>query len=260
MTGLAGQDPVAIKRDKGDVTMTRRRSILGALIAGALALCALGAANASAANLRLHECKETITEGTGVRFTANCAKKDQVNGTWETVKLPPGLVKVRTTGTSKFSLKATVAGVEFKIECESVEGEGEAENTAEAMSGSSTGESFTGCAVVKPEGKGCTVPSTIKTKALSVSTKEMNVNYKPQEGETFVVITVSGCSVGALNGEKPVTGTASAVVTEEEPTSAEFTATSGSALKFGGQTATFIGKAHSRTNVVNGNTLALETP
>jgi hypothetical protein len=151
-----------------------------------------------------------------------------------------------------------LAGVKFKIECESVEGEGEAGNTAEGVAGEAFSAVFTGCAVTEPAGKGCTVPATITTNTLSVATKEMSVDYKPKEGETFVTINVSGCSVGALNGAKPVTGSASTVVTEEEPTSGEFTATSGSALKFGGQTATLIGKTHAKTK--EGTTVALEAP
>ncbi len=242
--------------------MTRRKSILGALIACVVCLGAFGAANASAENIRMHECINTGGNGTGttgIKFAANCTKTEP-GGTWETVLQKVGFrSRIKTTRTSKAILSAVLSGVEVKIECEGEEGEGEAENTETGVSGEGFGESFTECALTKPAEKGCTVPATIKTTALSVSTKEMNVNYVPKEGTTFVVIPIEGATCpAALKGEKAVTGSASAVVSEAEPTSAEFTSTSGSALKFGGQTATFIFKAHSATK--EGTTIALETP
>jgi hypothetical protein len=239
--------------------MTRGKSILGALIVCAACLCAFGAANASAANIQLHECIN-ISNGSGThatKYEEGC-KNAIPGGTWETVKQIKRS-KLISTRTSRATLSAVLSGVEVEIQCEGEEGEGEAENTETGVSGESFGESFSECVLTKPAGKGCTVPATIKTKALTVSTKEMNVNYVPKEGTTFVTIPIEGATCpAALKGNKEVTGSASAVVSAAEPTSAEFTTTSGSALKFGGQTATFIFKAHSKTK--EGTTVALETP
>jgi hypothetical protein len=240
--------------------MTRRNSILGALFLSALCFCAFGAANAFAVkSVQMHECVNTGGNGSGThgtKYVEGCGSTI-AGGVWETVK-QVGSKKLKSTQTSAFTLAATVAGVKFKIECSTLNGTGEGENSGEVFVGKNIVEVFSGCAVTEPAGKGCTVTKEITTNTLKAETKEMNVNFTPAVSETFVTITISGCSVGALNGEKPVTGSASAVFTEEAPNTAEFTATSGSVLKFGGQAATFIGKAHSKT--AEGTTVAFETP
>lgn len=239
--------------------MTRRKSILGALTLSALCLCAFGAANAYAVkSIQLHECKET-TKGTPTQYNSSACNVKEVGGAFQTEKITTLKNSFKSTQTSAFTLAATVAGVKFKIECSTLNGTGEGENSGEIAVGSNIVEVFSGCKVTEPAGKGCTVPEKITTNTLKSETKEMKAIYTPASGETFVTITVSGCSVEGLNGAKPVTGSASAVVTEETPTTAEFSATSGSALKFGGQTATFIGKAHIATSP-GGQVVALETP
>jgi len=163
-------------------------------------------------------------------------------------------------GTGVSTLQATVAGVKFGISCTGQSGSAKAENTAgNQIIGKEITVSYEGCTVTEPSGKGCTVPTTITTNKLKSETKEMSSIYKPESGETFVVIKVSGCSVEALNGEKPVTGSATSLVTEAEPLTQEFSASSGSALKFGGQTATFINKTKLHTTA-DKVPVAAETP
>jgi hypothetical protein len=153
--------------------------------------------------------------------------------------------------------------VKFKITCTGESGSGELENTGSGSSsqiiGSSIFVSYEGCTVTEPSGKGCTVPSTLTTNSLKAETPKetMNTVYKPTSGETFITIPVSGCSSGALNGEKPVTGSATSITEAGTPKVQEFTSSSGSALKFGGQAATFIS---SNGVTTGGAAVAAETP
>lgn len=241
--------------------MTRRNSILGALLASALCLCAFGASNALAVkSVQLHECKEsaTGTETTAVEFAdAGCQEVKTPGGKFRTA-LVEGKANLTTYTTGSSTLSTIFSGVKVKIECSTLMGEGTGENTAEAFKGSGK-EVFTGCKVVEPSGKGCVVPEPISTNPLSIESNGMKVNYSPPAGMPFGEITIEGATCPVfLVGRKPVTGTASGEVTEGSPTTVEFTATSGSALKFGGQAATFIANGMVRTP--EGADISLETP
>jgi hypothetical protein len=247
--------------------MSRLKIGVGVAVMSALCVCAVGVGSASA--LTAHQCENTGGSGigTGTRYeTSSCTAVNQTSGNFETVRVAgknSGKVTPGPTGVS--TLAATVAGVKFKISCTGESGTAELENTGSGTSsqvlGSAIVVNYEGCTVVEPKEKGCKVPSTITTNSLKAETPKetMKTVYTPTTGETFVTIVVSGCSSEALNGSKPVTGSATSLVPEGVMGELqEFTSTSGSALKFGGQAATFISANKLCTN--NGTPIYLETP
>jgi hypothetical protein len=254
--------------------MSRRRSIIGVLTVIALCMGAIGVTNAFAeqTGYTLHECVAKGSGGTGVIYTANCAEKS-TGGTAETkpiVTTEP--VEVAATSTSNFILKATIAGINFEITCSG--GTGTALEAMPKVKNVLTGEfhhvtdegatTFTGCKVTAPAGKGCVVANvggakeTLTTVNLkSDTTASGSTKFEPVSGTTFIEIEVSGCTTSALNGTKTVTGSATSA--RESATTQAFTTTSGSALLFAGQNATFTGKYHLATTTGgSGTILSLE--
>ncbi|HSS33155.1 MAG TPA: hypothetical protein VLL27_07730 [Solirubrobacterales bacterium] len=217
--------------------MSQLKASVAVLLASIACLCALGTATSSAAGLELHRCTKGLGTLNKRYSTSNCAPGTTVPEgayTWK-----PWLTKppVAVREASSFSLGATVGGVKFGVACSSLKGSGEIENTG----GKAVGEgsmTLIGCVVSEPAEKGCEVPAEISTTSLKLETGESTVTYTPASGTKFTTVKVSGCSVSALNGEKAVTGTATAVVPEMGPQ--QFTSTS-SALKFAEQKATFVG-------------------
>lgn len=234
-----------------------------AIRASGLAICIVVFAAGvvpSASAVTVHECKEAT--GTGVRYTDSTCATESGTGKFQTVPIPVGTPTGLTfTATSNIVLAATIAGVKFEITCTGGSGSGTATNTEAAgamkVVGSEGHISFEGCSVTAPAGKGCTVPSTLTTNTVKSETTEMKDVITPETGTTFITITVSGCTVTALNGSKTVTGSASGI--NNTGTTTEFTTTSGSALTFGGQAATIIGKTHSKV-AETGAQVGLETP
>lgn len=238
--------------------MNRRKSILGVLCIAVGCFCAFGVPSSSA--LSAHECVNGEGIGTGKVFQAGC-KKLKAGGGWETVKLT-GLKQVHTTLTSPFSLPTTVAGVKFKVECTTLSGEGNIENQevegTPRIAGGEIKLEFSGCTVTEPAGKGCKVAEPINSAELKSETSGLKTIYGPASGETFMTMTVSGCSIAALNGEKKVTGKAVGINEEATPETTEFTETSGSELKFAGNAAFPFFTLHTGTK--NGAVLSLELP
>lgn len=217
--------------------MSQLKASVAVLVVSIAGMCALGATTASAAGLELHRCTKGLGTLNKRYSTSNCAPGTTVPEgayTWKPwVTKPP--VAVREA--SGFSLGTTIAGVKFGVSCSSLKGTAEIENSE----GKAIGEgsmTLTGCVVSEPAGKGCEVPAEIGTTSLKLQTGETTVTYSPASGAKFTTVKVSGCSVSALNGEKEVTGTATAVVPEMGPQ--QFTSTS-SALKFGEQKVTLVG-------------------
>jgi len=242
--------------------MNKKKSLVGALLASALCVCALGAfAATSASAATMHECLST-GGGTGTKYTTSECNTPG-SGSFETVAIPAGsAVNVTPTGTSNFTLGITAGGVKFKISCTGLMGigteaggEATAENNASPMDVKGMGRSeFTGCGVVEPTT--CTVNSTLTTTDLTSTTEGLKTKFTANSG-TFINILVGGTSCPeALKGNKAVKGSATSVA--NGTTSQEFTETS-SALTFGGQAATFLGKYHTATKA-NGVLIALEEP
>jgi hypothetical protein len=198
--------------------------------------------------------------GTGKVFEVGCQKL-KAGGGWETVRIT-GLKPIVPTITLPWWISATIAGVNFKVECNTLSGEENAENQeageVKKVAGKESHIELSGCAVTAPAGKGCKVSEPIKSTELISETSGLKSIYTPASGETFLTATVSGCSIAALNGEKSLTGKAVGINEEATPATTEFTETSGSELKFGGQVATLFGWFHFGTK--NGALLALELP
>jgi hypothetical protein len=239
--------------------MSRMKTALGLGLLSALCLCAFGASSASA--MTAHECKQSEGGTGGITYSAGCTT--QGAGGWQKVPIA-GTPSVSFTGTSSFTLSATVAGVKFTITCTGQESEnatlGNSESGGEMIVSGEGISRFTGCSVTAPVGKGCDVPVTITTVNLTSTTAGggalMGAKFTPKLGEEFVTIPVTNCTVEALNGTKVVKGAAKSE-TKTNLTQA-FTTTSGSSLTFGGQTATFTGELHVTTT--DGTPLLLETP
>lgn len=223
-------------------------------------LCVAAFVAPSASAVTLHECKEAI--GTGVGYTDSTCSTESATGKFQTVPVSANSsVGLTFTPTSSAVLSATIGGVKFQITCTGGSGSGTAKNVEASgtmkVLGSEGHVRFEGCSVTMPTGKGCAVPSTLETVTLKSETKEMNDIITPATGETFLTIPVTKCSTEALNGEKAISGSASGI--NETGTTTEFTPTSGSALTFGGQSATLTGKTHSKVTAT-GVQVGLKTP
>lgn len=98
--------------------MTRRRSIVGALVLCALSLCAIGAASASAAvGLTAVQCTK-VAAGTGTFKTNKCETPEVASSEFSTVALPLNETKeVEGDAEGTSSLSATIALSQVSITC-----------------------------------------------------------------------------------------------------------------------------------------------
>jgi hypothetical protein len=242
--------------------MTRRKSILGALLLCAVAVCAFGAANASATTL--YVCEE-VAKGTGKFTDSHCEKAGE--GNFATVAAKEGEAKeVTPTQTTEFVVKVTIAGILTESHCEEWTGTGKATNelVGGVMQNVGTGLSLEAakCVLTKPAGQECVlkggkfvIPSaTSLTETVGEVSK---VKFTPT-GKNFTEVIIEKCKTAGLNGTYPVEGTASGIINAANPAKLEFTSTS-SALTLGGRPVTFTGTAH---GVLKGTeqTVALESP
>jgi len=238
--------------------MSRIKVMVGVLCAAGLCIAALGASSASA--LTLHECGDSSTPGATV-ISSGCPIVDGK----QQVHIPiSGPQTVKPTGTANSVLKITVGGVNFQIVCTGMSGTGTAENVTSGdgkhmgIAGSGITVTYENCAVTEPVK--CAVPTSITTNSLKSETVTATdkQKYTPTSGTVFVTINVTGaeCPV-AFKGEKNVTGSAVSV-NNETTGEQEFTTTSGSELKFGGQNATFTSKNTFDTS--NGTQVKATTP
>lgn len=246
--------------------MTSRRSIIGTLCLCVLGFCAIAVADASA--VTIHECKEAAAGETTQQFSDSACTTKLAGGKFRTVPIPKGeTVQLKGTSTETSTLATTIVGIKFRLTCATGNGTAEATNEEPAagvmrVSGKKIIATFSKCEVKEPAGKGCKVTEPITTLEMNSITSEMKDTLTPVNAEgKFTTITISSCEgvAAPLNGAKPITGVARGINQESDPTSTEFTATSGSELKLGGQTATITGKTHSAT-AATGALLALKTP
>lgn len=262
--------------------MTRTRSILGALLLSALAVCVFGAASASA--MTLHECKEVGAKGTGIHYSDAKCSVESAEGKFETEPLPANTnieventltpttagnsVTPKETAGTHIVLHTILGGVEVQITCKGASSPGAVvkDNAGPPMSVTGTGKAkYTECEIVGGEkaAANCQVPATLETVELSMTTEGMNLVFKPKEGTAFITISFTSkagktCPAGVA-GEKQVQGTARAVVVS--PTAIEFTNTPETEITFGGQKAFLTAVTHLRTKGTTGETgtVALET-
>lgn len=145
-------------------------------------------------------------------------------------------LKVASTGTA--TLRTSVGGVEFNLQCKALTG-GSAKIFASDKDSSEL--VFTGCAYIAPSG--CKAPSTLATGSLSGTLESEGAGMYDKlgsEGGGLLSYELVGC---AWEGEYSFTGTprceiASKLV-ESVVKQCEFNATSGSKIKFGANAVTF---------------------
>jgi hypothetical protein len=247
--------------------MKRCGGLLGILAVLVLCWCGLGAASASAS--WTEECADILpglpTNGTFYK-EKQCTTKDNLNGKfhWLITEQRNWFFTRWLVGSTQ-DISGTVGGVKFTVSCEAVTSSGEAENFEEEgeelFIGKEMVVEYTKCTVTAPAGKGCKVAEPIKTTKLksavvSEPEEQSRIKLEPESGTNFATITVSGCSISGLNGEKTIEGTITGVVPSSELWMLEFTSTSGSALKMAGQTLTYAGKVSSE-NAETGYTLRI---
>jgi hypothetical protein len=233
--------------------MSRMKVTLGVLLAAG-ALFALSASSASA--LTMHDCSGAL--GTTPPVTTGCPE-----GQSHVPLAGEQTVKAKSGSTSRLTM--TIAGIGFEIQCTSLTGTGKVKNIESGgnmlIERSATTVTYKGCSVTKPTGKGCAVPSELTTNSLKAITTAgtMRQKYTPTSGSVFIKINITGpetCNA-ALKGEKEITGSASSEYTESTGVQF-FNASTGSELKYAGQSASFISENTFETE--NGTKVAPTTP
>jgi hypothetical protein len=242
--------------------MKRRGRSAALVIAAAFCVAAFAAADASALPLSPEHCIKGVGTGTGP-FSTNACREKSPGGEWEWARF-------ETTGwvpreIELAELSSVISGVKFKVSCSSLEGGGTTTALAEEeVTGTGIVLTYTGCTVSEPAEKGCQVKAggekngRLKTKTLkSVTTRPESEIYKskyvPASGSTLVSVEVNGCASETLNGTKELTG--GAVSVSSDGRKQEFTATSGSELKLGGQAATLRGGYELKSSSTEGGAI-----
>ena len=258
--------------------MNRARGIFGTLLLSALAVSALGAANASA--LTMHECVQA--EGTATEYTSSTCETEGKGGYHTTSvtgeielenTLTPTTAGMNVTAGEEagthIALHFVSGGIAVQITCTGATGSGEGQNeqVGEAMKVSGTGHAtYTGCKIAgsTKAAENCQVPETLEPGEVSLTTEADKVVIKPNEGTTFITIPFTSKAgktcPAAILGEKKVTGVAKGSVAS--PTSVEFTSESGSELKLGEVPAQLTVVTHVKGNggCFGEQLVALETP
>lgn len=100
---------------------------------------------------------------------------------------------------------------------------------------------YTMCSVAKPAGKGCLIQNELLlVNAHILAVNGPLVHFTPEGGNVFTTLTLDGCSAEALDKGFSFEGSLSALPNNTNST-LEFTLSSGSHLKFGGNAAVFQG-------------------
>jgi hypothetical protein len=250
--------------------MTRSKSIIGALVLCALALCAFGAASASATvGLTAVECEE-VKAGAGNYTTSVCETPKVSASNFETVAFALNTPK-EVEGTSVANaegfgavLTGTIALAKVDISCTSSTSTGKVTNvTPEGatkemkIEGTATVTHYTGCtarlsadtgvnkeackvkAITGGQGEGKITTTELK----SITSAEHVITLEPTTGTTFsefevlnVAETGKTCSLPTT--KVTVTGKAAATANTEKHSHVTFT-TGGTALRANGAAATY---------------------
>jgi hypothetical protein len=134
-------------------------------------------------------------------------------------------------------LKGALSGVVTEIQCTGSSGSGSLTNAAESVSSTGVIE-FSGCSVTAPAGKGCVVTGgKITTKELASTTVGQaagKLKVSPASGTEFATVSISSCSIAALNNSFPITGSFVASISGATITTTHEGITTQNTLKFGG--------------------------
>lgn len=249
--------------------MTRSKSIIGALVLCALAICAFGAANASAVGMTAVECQE-VSPGTGHYNTSHCVTPE-VPGNFETVALPlntskelQGTSTNATGGPEPSKLTAVLGGLNVIVTCAVAHSTGSVTNvevgTEHKAHGTNTVITYTECHTVLASNpaKTCNVSGTtggvgagkIQTRPLTSTTgAEHKIKFEPETleeakaiftkfsilttgTECFFKTAVAVTVEGSVEGEASTTTHSHVTLTE---------ANNGLLLKANGATAHYVG-------------------
>lgn len=241
--------------------MKYAKTFLGIALLLAASTLGLGAANASASTN--FTCLG-VNPGDGT-FSDNHCETSFMGGSFRTDEVPVGTsTTLEETNTGNSIFGGTLSGIKFEVSCEgfagtSVETNVKTEKGVMQVEGKEIVFQYSTCTVLKPAGKGCVISEPIKTKTLVAISEESGgtkFKYSPASGTEIGSLTLSGCSVSALNNTFPMTGTITALVNGSKPATLEFTSTS-SALKIAGQAGTYFGTVH-RKMAGTTNTVAFE--
>jgi hypothetical protein len=179
--------------------MTRRQSVLGALLLSALSLCAFGAANASATTLFV--CQE-VTAGTGKWEDSNCEKAKE-KGNFGTVAAPEGVAtEIAGTNVGTFTVNiASFTSAVLAAECKKATFTGSATNQLVGGVMQSVGKEnnlkLTECTVPLPLGEECKVKEPLEFKGATSTTfmkteTQTRVKFSPI-GLNFMEVVVEKC-------------------------------------------------------------------
>jgi hypothetical protein len=229
--------------------MTRRKSILGAMLLCSLSLCAFAAAHASATSL--YVCEEN--PGTGTYTSSNCETSSE-SGAFHTVKAASPVTR-ETTPTSTLTLASTVMGISISIECKSLSGTGVGYNEVVEGANQALGKEIAWkigeCTALKPAGKGCKVKAgafetnTMNSTTYMISESVTGQKYTPATGTTLASIVTEGCSLsGTYKLEGAIVGVVNNAKRAELSSTVESSKEGG--LKLNGQAATIETKWHSK--------------
>lgn len=241
--------------------MTHRKYGAALVVVAALCFGAFGAGSASALPITPEHCIKGTGTGTGP-FPTNKCWESSPGGEWEWAPF-------KTTGIvwepNPVQMSAVFSGVKFTVSCSGLEGGGEMTAASEEeVHGSEIVLTYTGCAVAEPVESGCKVKAggeangKLKTKSLKAittrpETEKYKFKYSPTTGSTLMGMEVSGCNVEVLNGTKELVG--SAVAVSSNGRKQEFTTSSGSELKLGGQAATLVGNNELKSSSAEGGAI-----
>lgn len=243
--------------------MNQRKTVLGLAAICALALSAFAVPSAFAAE-EAYECSD---EAAALDLSgAHCLEgaTEDYGHVKITEPISIDLTNERTasgtTASAVSKLRGAVSGVLIEIQCETVGGSGELENSAGAATGYGTIE-YGGCRVTQPAGKGCEVTGgTVTTKTLEGTTTGQAAGkllFSPAgEGTEIATLPFKGCSIPALNNNFPVTGSLVAETSGATTTTTHAGVTTQNALKFGGVKAGIEG-AITVTNSATANAITL---
>lgn len=162
-----------------------------------------------------------------------------------------------TAAAAPMKLKGLLGSTETEVECTTVIASGTVENGAnggENVVLAAGAIEFSGCAVTKPAGKGCSVKGErFTTKSLTLATKEQfgAVSASPTTGTELGAVTIEGCSVG-INGTKVMTGSVKLNPSGSTLTSTHAETTTQNTLKLDGVKAGLEGSITLKAKTIGG--------
>lgn len=236
--------------------MNGRRSVIGLAMLCVLALSALATAHASAggrANLCVEGGNKDYAEA-DKHCVFNVGKGNGVRGhelipraTRRAILATNANTAAGTIAAQLFKVKGKISGIATEIQCTTVNGEGELENSETFASGTGTIES-SGCTVTLPAGRECKVGNSgvITSKPLAMTTAGLGANELKVEmgtGQTELAsIRIEGCKNNAPpTANYPLAGSLIATTSGGTATTLHAEITTQGTLTFGGNAAGFEG-------------------